>query len=207
MATMIRINCQSNWLPATYVAIDEAMLLFCGRSEDIVKMKNKPIEEGFKIWVLVDLGYVYNWLWFSGHKKKGTEVIGKKNWKYQINNKGATASFAPTFAVIIYLAQLLTALFNRVFVLVLDNLFLNVEVAQALLLLNIAYCGTTRKNTSGFLPDLIKIKEHNRLYLWDSCIARIIDKVLYFIWQDNNTILGVTIVYSLRGARPFDSVK
>jgi Transposase IS4 len=53
VATIIRTNCQQNWLPATYVAIDEAMLPFCGRSEDTVKMKNKPIEEGFKMWVFV----------------------------------------------------------------------------------------------------------------------------------------------------------
>ena len=145
-------------------------------------MKNKLIEEGFKVWVLADLGYVYNWLWFSGHKKKGTEIIGKRDWKYQIDSKGTTASFAPTFAVIIYLAQLLTASFNRVFVLVLDNLFLNVEVAQALLVLNIASCGTTRKNASGFPSDLIKIKEHNRLYLWDSCIARVVEDILCFMW-------------------------
>jgi hypothetical protein len=43
VATIIRTNCQQNWLPATYIAIDEAMLPFCGRSEDTVKMKNKPI--------------------------------------------------------------------------------------------------------------------------------------------------------------------
>jgi hypothetical protein len=45
-------NCQQNWLPATHVTIDEAMLPFCGRSEDAIKVKNKPIEEGFKVRVL-----------------------------------------------------------------------------------------------------------------------------------------------------------
>jgi hypothetical protein len=129
IATMIRTNCQQNWLPATHVAIDEAMLPFRGRSEDTVKMKNKPIKEGFKVWVLADLGYVYNWLWFGGHKNKGAEIIRKKNWKYPLDNEGTTASFAPTFAVIIHLAQLLAASSTRVFVLVLDNLFLNLEVA------------------------------------------------------------------------------
>ena len=165
MASIIYINYQQNWIPATYITINKVILPFCGRSEDIIKMKNKPIEEGFKIWVLADLGYVYNWLWYSGHKNRGTEIIGKKDWKYQIDSKGTTALFAPTFTVIIYLAQLLIALTNRTFVLVLDNLFLNIEVAQALLFLNVACCGTTRKNAIGFPSDLIKIKEHNRLYL------------------------------------------
>jgi Transposase IS4 len=177
------------------------MLPFCGRFEDTVKMRNKPIQEGFKVWVLADLGYVYNWLWFSGHKKKGTEVIGKKDWEYPINNKGTTALFALTFTVIIYLAQLLVASFNRTFILILDNLFLNIEVAQALLLLNITYCGTTRKNASGFPPNLIKIKEHNRLYLWDSYIARITKNILCFIWQDNNAVIGLTTAHSLHRSK------
>jgi hypothetical protein len=82
VASIIRTNYQQNWILTTHVAIDETILAFSGRSEDTVKMKNKPIEERFKIWVLADLGYVYNWLWFSDYKKKGTEIIGKKTWKY-----------------------------------------------------------------------------------------------------------------------------
>jgi hypothetical protein len=197
IATIIRKNCQQNWLPATHISIDEAMLPFSGRSEDTVGIKNKPIKEGFKVWVLADHGYVYNWLWFSGHKDRGTEIIGKKDWKFKIDKKGTTASFAPTFAVVIHLAQLLAASFNRVFVLVLDNLFLNVNVARALLLLNVATCGTIRKNAAGFPPDLIRIKNHNRLYLWDSCVAHVVENVLCFMWQDNNAVLGVTTAHSL----------
>lgn len=194
VASIIRTNCSLHWVPASHISIDEAMLPFCGRSEDTLKMKNKPIEQGFKVWVLGDLGYVYNWLWFSGHEKKGTEVIGLKSWKYQVDSEGTVASFAPTYAVVIYLAQLLVASFNRVFVLILDNLFLNVNVARVL---NVACCGTTRKNASGFPLDLVKIKEHNRLYLWDSCIARVILGVLCFVWQDNNAVLGLTTAHSL----------
>jgi hypothetical protein len=82
----------------------------------------------------------------------------------------------------------------------LDNLFLNVDVACALLVLNIACCGTTRKNAAGFPSDLIKIKNHNRLYLWDSCIAHIVKDVLCFVWQDNNAVLGLTTAHSLHRA-------
>jgi Transposase IS4 len=67
--------------------------------------------------------------------------------------------------------------------------------------LNVACCGTTRKNASGFPPDLIKIKEHNRLYLWDSCIARVIENVLCFVWQDNNTVLGLSTAHSLHRSK------
>jgi Transposase IS4 len=79
VGTIIRKNYQQNWSLASYVAIDKVMLPFLGRSNDTVKMANKPISKGFKIWVLADLGYIYIWLWFSGYKKRGTEVINLKD--------------------------------------------------------------------------------------------------------------------------------
>jgi Transposase IS4 len=91
----------------------------------------------------------------------------------------------------------LTASFKRVFVLVLDNLFLNINVARALLVLNIITYGIIRKNAAGFPFNLIKIKDYNRLYLWDSCIAYIVENIFYFVWQDNNAVLGLTTAYSL----------
>jgi len=65
--------------------------------------------------------------------------------------------------------------------LVLNNLFLNVDVMPAFLLLNVATCDIARKNVAEFPLNLIKIKTYNRLYLWDSCVARIIENVLCFI--------------------------
>jgi hypothetical protein len=62
--------------------------------------------------------------------------------------------------------------------LVLDNLFLNVNVARALLVLNIASYGIIRKNAAGFPSDLVKIKNYNRLYLWDFCIAHIVENIV-----------------------------
>jgi hypothetical protein len=53
---------------------------------------------------------------------------------------------APTFALVIRLAERLRKIHpNRVFCLFLDNLFLNVPVAQALLALNICCTGITGK--------------------------------------------------------------
>jgi hypothetical protein len=49
--------------------------------------------------------------------------------------------------------------------LILDNLFLNIDVTRFLLVLNIASYDIIRKNAAGFPSDLIKIKNYNRLYL------------------------------------------
>jgi hypothetical protein len=47
------------------VSFDEMMVPFSGRSKHTLKMKNKPILEGFKIWALCDHGYL--WDSFSIH--------------------------------------------------------------------------------------------------------------------------------------------
>jgi Transposase IS4 len=57
VAAIIRRNFQINWLPSSHIFIDEAMILFRGRSLHKVKLKNKPISEGYKVWVLADDGY------------------------------------------------------------------------------------------------------------------------------------------------------
>jgi hypothetical protein len=47
------------YTPGTHVTIDEVILAFRGRSHDTTKLKNKPIGEDFKNWVLADHGYVW----------------------------------------------------------------------------------------------------------------------------------------------------
>ena len=55
---MLRTACKRMWHLGTHIAIDEAMIAYRGRSPDTIKIKNKPISEGFKVWVLVETGYV-----------------------------------------------------------------------------------------------------------------------------------------------------
>jgi hypothetical protein len=40
------------WIPGRDLAINKAMYLFQGRSFDTLIIPNKPIEEGYKIWVI-----------------------------------------------------------------------------------------------------------------------------------------------------------
>jgi len=41
------------------------MIPFSGRSKHTLKMKNKPIKEGFKVWALCDRGYLWDFLFHS----------------------------------------------------------------------------------------------------------------------------------------------
>jgi Transposase IS4 len=70
---------------------------------------------------------------------------------------------ASIFALILRLVQRLRIIHSeRIFCFFLDNLFLNINVSQALLALRICCTGTTRKNAQGIPEWLIKLKQYNR---------------------------------------------
>jgi hypothetical protein len=78
----------------------------------------------------------------------------------------------PTFALILRLVKRLrTVHFTRFFYFFLDDLFLNINVLQALLALRICCTGTTRKNAQGIPDCLIKLKQHSRGLVWNLTLA------------------------------------
>ena len=48
------------YTPQMNISINEVMIRFHGRSRDTFKMPNKLIDEGYKVFCLVDCGYVFN---------------------------------------------------------------------------------------------------------------------------------------------------
>jgi hypothetical protein len=82
------------------------MIPFRGRSPHTTKIKNKPIKEGLKVWVVAEIGYVYNWLFYSARDgTEGISKIGKKFWILQsIPLARSKQMFAPTFACVLQLA-------------------------------------------------------------------------------------------------------
>src|SRR5437588_8255997 len=64
LAAVLQERFRSYYLPATKVVIDEMVVRFCGRSHHTLKIRNKPIKEGYKIFTLCDHGYTYGFLWY-----------------------------------------------------------------------------------------------------------------------------------------------
>jgi hypothetical protein len=200
MANMTRLSFQQNWLPGSHLAIDESMIPFRGNSDHTVKMKNKPISEGYKVWVLGDHGYVWYFLWYSC--VTGTEGIPKKGELVTLCVPFTSIRFTTTFATVIRLAAQLRSsvsdsVISRVHCLYLDNLFLNQDVCLALLTLNLTCTGTTHKNAHGMSPRLVAMKKQNRGLVWNSASSEVVENVLQFLWQDNNTVLAITTAYTL----------
>jgi Transposase IS4 len=159
IATIIRQNCKAAWSLSSHLAIDESMTPYCGRTHHKVKLLNKLIKEGYKVWVLRDGGYVWDFLWHS--RVDGPETISEHDLDFE-QDESETIHLAPTFTLVIRLAQRFREAYpDRVFCFFLDNLFLNLNVTELLLNLRIYCTGTTRKNAQGVPEWLLKLKKQN----------------------------------------------
>ena len=130
------------------------MIAFRGRSAHTVKQKNKPIDEGYKVWGLGFEGYYYDWLGYT--LKSGSErCLGKRTRHFNSCGPTTTVPLADTFQVPVVLCQELKIRYpHQNYVAFLDNLFLNVPVAYTLQKIGVGVMGTTRKNAKGVLEAL-----------------------------------------------------
>ena len=65
------------------------------------KVENKPIDEGYKTWMVAQHGYTLTWLWHS--KQSGPEDIPETRIQAPIG-PSKSVHLAPTFALVIYFA-------------------------------------------------------------------------------------------------------
>jgi Transposase IS4 len=49
VASIVKSNCKTLWSPCSYLAIDEAVIAYRGRTYHKVKLPNKLIKEGYKV--------------------------------------------------------------------------------------------------------------------------------------------------------------
>jgi hypothetical protein len=54
----LRTQFKAFCMPSQNVSVDEMMKAFTGRLAHTVKINNKSISEGYKVWALADYGYV-----------------------------------------------------------------------------------------------------------------------------------------------------
>ena len=72
--------------------------------------------------------------------------------------------------------------------------------------MNIAVYGTTWKNAKGVSKSLLAAKDNdNKLLVWNSVLAVILEFCLCFLWQDNNAVIVITTAHSIY--RPEDKEK
>ena len=81
ITTTVKQNCSILWFLSSYLTINKVMISYCNRTKYKVKLLNKLIKKEYKIWILGDSNYVYNWLWHSYINE--SKEISKKNIKIE----------------------------------------------------------------------------------------------------------------------------
>jgi len=109
MLSTFRIACQTYLILGTAVAINEIIVRFYGRSSDTCKMPNKPIKQGYKIFALIENGYV--WHFQLSLKQHGIRELHKVD------------ELTPTRSIVLQMARLLPKFSNSHYILYLDNYF------------------------------------------------------------------------------------
>ena len=101
------------------MAVDESICRFQGRSYKTTCIPKKPIPIGYKVWVIAQIGYFFQWIQHENGRAKGPvrvktpqELGGSKNGKG--GNK--TAALVP---------HLLSKLPPCKYIVYLDNLFVS----------------------------------------------------------------------------------
>lgn len=124
--THIREVSRELWSPGRDVAIDKAMSRFQGRSLDTLKIPGKPIKQGYKIWVLAQMGYFYDWVFHRKGTKK--DVSGQQQGPWKIVRPKALGKNTSS-AVVAYLMDRLPD-HGTGHIVYLDNLFTNIKLLQ-----------------------------------------------------------------------------
>ena len=115
------------------------MIRFHGRSRDTFKMLNKLIDEGYKIFCLVNHGYVFDFR--MALRLEPTPRVE------------AIDNFSRTSSTVLSLAMSLSYK-HYSFNIYMDNFFSNVLLFLMLQKLGIGTCETARQNCNSFLKDL-----------------------------------------------------
>src|ERR1700716_269373 len=103
--------------------------------------------------------------------------------------------------MVLQMARLLPKFENSPYVLYLDNYFTSIPLFSMLQKENIGAVGTTRPLGIDFLALLIVLRKNWPTKLdWGTTIADIVNGVLCISWQDNNFVLGLSIVHIVHQA-------
>jgi hypothetical protein len=136
------------WKPGQDVAVDESIIRFTGRANEITIILNKPTPTGIKVWSIAQRGYTLQTNWHRLGSKFGpvrVEVLCKLE-----GNK--------TQAVVLYLLKKLPPASYYV---TLNNLFVSNKLLKVLRSRGFAATGTCRTN-AGVILELINIKKNDK---------------------------------------------
>jgi hypothetical protein len=157
--------------PGTKLSIDEMMKLFKGRSGQTIRMKNKPIKEGYKFFAICDASTGYVW-----------DLIP--------DGRLVKMTIADT---VLELVATLPRRHDLKYVVGMDNYFTYPKILEGMRALGVGCTGTARAKT-GWPPKEYKAIDDKR---FNTCyIMNDPKNFLIFRWIDNNVVTMVSTVHT-----------
>ena len=208
----LREQCKQILIPSSHICVDESSIKFFGRKKDKYKLPHKPAKEGFVCYALTSYGGLIHDFCMSSSQDR-LEGIGEgytidlttRNLRKRKRGTNSTTadvvSLPPLKSMVFMLCERVTAGYRRFqHICFLDNLFVDVKLARALLTIDIGICGTTRKNTPGIPPILLAIQHRfSRLLPNNRAVSCIVDGLVNITtWKDEhrqNTVTAISTVH------------
>lgn len=177
------------WIPGFNLSADEMMVMNYGRSSEKVRIRNKPIGSGFKIWALCDAGYMF---YAFPHSNRHP-------WRACMAYKGVLPySSAVVARLTDELPRYIQGGSNPVqYTVYMDNLFSSPKLFRLLREKDIAAVGTVRSNATGF-PKVLALRGKKNIRLdWNSLGAEVCEdgSVLALTWVDNGPVQMLTTAH------------
>ena len=188
----IRMVSSTYYTPSSNISIDECMVRCEGRSAHTFKMPNKPIPEGYKLFVLADQGYIYTFT--PASRTKGLDEVS--------SYKGLSR----TGSMVLHLAKQLPQ-HGYIYRIYLDNYFTTIPLFEELRIIKIGAAGTTRPHAQGnqWPPLLKRLKDISKKVPYNTICAIPVGNVLCLGWQDNNMVFGLTTIHTVN--QPTDLIE
>ncbi|CAB3255308.1 unnamed protein product [Arctia plantaginis] len=137
LANMLNSRFQEVLTPGKFIVIDESMIPWRGRLKFKQYIKNKSHKYGVKIYKLcTPEGYIYNSIIYSGKGENGRE-----------QNHGKVT-----------VLKLIQGLENKCRVVIADNFYSSIELAEELLSQKTRYCGTLNSKRRGLPKEIVLLK-------------------------------------------------
>ena len=194
MSSIAQRRCRECYLPSSDVAIDEMMVKCEGRSAHTLMMKNKPIDQGYKLFALADHGYTYTWVYHS--RKDGSALASAAYESNDSEEVSPKRHLCATSRTCLHLALSLPYKMHQ-FNIYFDNYFTNISLYATLREYGIGACGTTRTNT---VPEELRVDKAlaKKELEWNDLFGAVEDTVLCGLWQDSAQVLVMSTIHDLQ---------
>ncbi|CAG8533200.1 24697_t:CDS:2 [Cetraspora pellucida] len=171
------------YTPESNVSVDKMIIRFSEKSIHTVRMKNKPVLEGFKIFSLCESGYTYTFL--------PTSYIAS-------SNVAKVNSLTKVGSQVLHLVEQLPYK-QYSYNIYINNYFTSVPLFQHLRQISVGACGTVRKTVARF-PKELKVDKGAKLD-WDVRSGVEVNGALAIFWQDNGPVTMLSTIHSLVGEK------